>query len=98
MEIKYGSAELVGYSYEDWVCIGQGYQTNEHPNCLQNFNFMIVSDNVGNKLQKGLDGILGLGPDFDSDKGPSLLQHLKTAGIINNSIASFNLADVHTSS
>jgi hypothetical protein len=45
MELKYGSADLRGYEYQDWVCLGGSvYQTGS--TCLKDFHFMAVSQNV----------------------------------------------------
>lgn len=67
----YGSANLTGYEYNDTVCLQPSL--NVTSKCVQNFSFMAISEAKG--LNPGIDGILGLGPNFTD--GPSIVRSLK---------------------
>lgn len=45
-ELKYGSADLYGYTFKDTVCLG-GSLRDPNSTCLLDFRFMAVSKNVG---------------------------------------------------
>ena len=93
-ELRYGSADLWGYTYEDTVCLG-GNLGEDGSTCMPEFRFMAVSKNVGGHLQPQIDGILGLGANKDA--GPSLLLTLRSGGFINQTLISFNLGYNHKS-
>ena len=50
IEKKYGSADLIGYRYSDWVCLGAKYK-NTMATCMKDFNFLAIKENVNSALQ-----------------------------------------------
>ena len=79
-ELDYGSATLLGSTYSDRVCLSQ-----DDGSCLNDFEFFVIDSETG---LSGLDGILGLSPDYKSN-GPSFMKALKSQSIIDNEIVTF---------
>ena len=87
--IHYGSADLTGHSWLDTVCIG-GKLEDGSGDCVKDFNFMAITDNIGGGLDYETDGILGLGAtSHGANAGPSYLDALKDADKIDEAIVSF---------
>lgn len=95
-EQKYGSADLFGYEYKDFVCLAplQGYSPKLNSvvqsSCLNDYSFMAITKQAG--LNKGVQGILGLGASGDDkDKGPSFIEALYKNKRIRKALLSFSL-------
>ena len=88
-ELDYGSAKLYGSTYSDRVCL-----TDDGSECVSDFEFFKIDRETG--LQ-GLDGILGLSPDYDQN-GPSFMGAMKSAGLIDKEVATFWINDGETAS
>ena len=62
--------------------------------CVPNFNFFGITEQVG---LDGLDGILGLSPDYTAN-GPSFISKMKDHGMIDQKIASFFIGHLNQQS
>jgi hypothetical protein len=88
IEQRYGSADLTGIHYMDTVCLHhQSGGKNITGSCIDEFDFMAISRAVG--LNAGIDGILGLGPNYSN--GPSFLMAMYEDEVIDEAIISFSL-------
>lgn len=88
IEQRYGSADLTGVRYLDTVCLhSQNGGKNISGSCIDDFDFMAIKTAVG--LNAGIDGILGLGPNYSN--GPSYLMAMYEEEVIDEAIVSFSL-------
>lgn len=88
IEQRYGSADLSGVRYIDTVCLhSQNGGKNLTGSCIDDFDFMAITRASG--LNPGIDGILGLGPNYNN--GPSYLMAMYEEEVIDEAIVSFSL-------
>jgi hypothetical protein len=88
IEQKYGSADLSGIRYLDTVCLhSKNSGKDVSGSCVDEFDFMAINKAVG--LNAGIDGILGLGPNYNN--GPSYLMAMYEEEVIDEAIVSFSL-------
>lgn len=88
IEQKYGSADLTGIHYIDSICLDKKPRdSKDTTGCIHEFDFMAITKAVG--LNAGIDGILGLGPNFNN--GPSYLMALYEEEVVDEAIVSFSL-------
>lgn len=89
-ERLYGTAQLIGYEYEDLVCVLLSQ-------CVQAFQYFLITSQRG--IKEPIDGILGLSRDrkhiYDTDGrdigpyGPLIINSMVNQGLINERKFSF---------
>lgn len=88
--MNYGSVSSSGFYATDTVCL-----TNSSTTCTTNFNIFIMMSQSG--MPSNIAAISGLATD-SLGNGPNLIKSMKTSGIITNSVFSFYLEGMTTTS
>ena len=103
MKVTYGSAQLTGLIYEDWVCLNYIWEkpgpilgsanalekTLRENKCTKHEMFAL---NEAKGLEKDFHGILGLSPKKDENKKKQhLLWSLKHGQLIERAMVSFSI-------
>lgn len=85
LQLKYGSADLGGFLYQDKLCIDP--LGNK---CAENFQFIALSK--ANGLGADFDGILGLSNHMsENKKSANFIQTLKQSGVIDKAVVTFSV-------
>jgi hypothetical protein len=85
LQLKYGSADLGGFLYQDKLCIDP--LGNK---CADHFQFIALSKAKG--LGADFDGILGLSNHMSADKkSANFVQTLKQSGVIDKAVVTFSV-------
>jgi len=85
LSLKYGSADLGGFLYQDKLCIDP-----LGSRCAEHFQFIALSK--ANGLGQDFDGILGLSNHMsESKKSANFIQSLKKSGVIDKAVVTFSV-------
>lgn len=85
MQLKYGSADLGGFLYQDKLCLDPLGNR-----CAGDFQFIALSEASG--LGQDFDGILGLSNHMsENKKTANFVQSLKKSGVIDKAVVTFSV-------